>query len=439
MKAVRFIARYIVGIVFIVSGFLKAVDPVGTALKVNEYSQAYLGTGFGSYATWIAVALCAVEFLTGVCVLKVIKFRFFSLIALLLSLFFLIVTFVSALTGKVSDCGCFGEVIKLEPWPSFFKNVVLSVLALFLYLNRKKARPIANRFWEITYIFAYTVAIVALSVYALKRLPPADLTDFRPGRDLMVSDTTALVKYKTEILYSKDGKMQKFDLKHLPDSTWKYEKTISTVIEGSEKYAKRMSFLLKDASGEDVTKSVLSLPNPIIMVSVYDASTITEEDLSKLKNLADSLDTELHKAEVFLVSALTEEQTLALVKPIADAVEHEKLSDIYATHYDETKVLPFDIVYSDYKTVITFNRSNGGATYIKNAQILRKWSASAYNNKKIIKALSEDYTLVAVRSAAASRIFLIVSLIVIILLVIILRVISKLLYKAVVNLEEITE
>ena len=244
-KLLRKAARYLVGIVFIASGFLKGVDPVGTSLKVKEYFHAFLGMDPGHWALWLGIALCVVEFLTGVCILKVIKFRFFSAIAFLMSLFFAGVTLYSALTGKVEDCGCFGDVIHLDPWPSFYKNIVLVVLTAFLYSQRHRARPIAGSFWEWAFMFGYSVFIVGLALYSMIELPPADLTDFRPGRDLFRGDSTALVKYKTEIIYSKDGVRKSFSLNHLPDSTWKYEETVSTVVEGSERVARQMPLILK--------------------------------------------------------------------------------------------------------------------------------------------------------------------------------------------------
>lgn len=434
MRFVRILARYIVGIVFIVSGFLKGVDPVGTSLKVKEYFHAFLNMDPGHRALWIGIALCAVEFLTGVCILKVIKFRFFSGLALLMCIFFAGVTFYSAYTGKVSDCGCFGDVIHLDPWPSFYKNLVLLALTIFLYTQRHRARPIANSFWEWAFMFGYAAFIVGVSLYSMRNLPPADLSDFKPGRDLFKGDSTAMVRYKTEILYSKDGVTKKFSLNHLPDSSWKYVETISTVIEGSERIAHKMPFLLKDATGEDVTESVLKTEQPIIFISFYDADGITDDDLGKLKNLGDST----KGADVYVLSAMTPEETLTSLKPIADAVEKQDISDIFSSSHGERN-LPFKIVYGDFKTVITFNRSNGGATYVNKGIIVKKWSAAQYSNQKIISAITKNPYLLTKGSEHQSRLFLIVSLAIIIGMVLIIRFISKALYKTVKETVDVLE
>ena len=450
MKVVRILARYIVGIVFIVSGFLKGVDPVGTSLKVKEYFHAFLNMDPGHWALWIGIALCTVEFLTGVCILKVIKFRFFSGIALLMCIFFAGVTFFSAYTGKVSDCGCFGDVIHLDPWPSFYKNLVLLALTIFLYSQRHRARPIASNFWEWAFLFGYAAFIVGVSLYSMHNLPPADLSDFKPGRDLFKGDSTSMVKYKTEILYSKDGVTKKFSLNHLPDSSWKYVETISTVIEGSERIAHKMPFLLKDALGEDVTESVLRTEGPVIFISFYDADGITDDDLGKLKNLGDSLNSPGSTglldafssaslgAKVYVLSALTPEETMASLKPISDAVEKEDISDVFSASYGERN-LPFRIVYGDFKTIVTFNRSNGGATYVNQGLIVKKWSAAKYSNKRIADAVSKNPTALMAGTEERSRLFLIVSLAIIVGMVLIVRFISKALYKTVKHTVEVIE
>ncbi len=437
-KLLRKAARYLVGIVFIASGFLKGVDPVGTSLKVKEYFHAFLGMDPGHWALWLGIALCVVEFLTGVCILKVIKFRFFSAIAFLMSLFFAGVTLYSALTGKVEDCGCFGDVIHLDPWPSFYKNIVLVVLTAFLYSQRHRARPIAGSFWEWAFMFGYSVFIVGLALYSMRELPPADLTDFRPGRDLFRGDSTALVKYKTEIIYSKDGVRKSFSLNHLPDSTWKYEETVSTVVEGSERVARQMPLILKNSFGEDVTETVLKSESPVVFISFYDGDGITHDDLGKLKNLGDSLNYGRHRADVYVLSAMTEEETLVRLKPIADAVENEAISDVFSSSYTE-KSLPFSLVYSDYKSVITFNRSNGGATYVNRGIIVKKWSAAKYSNRKIVSDITKDPYLLTQGSEGRSRLFLIVSLAIIIGMVLIIRLIFKALYKTVKGTVDVLE
>ena len=245
-------------------------------------------------------------------------------------------------------------------------------------------------------------------------------------------------KYKTEILYSKDGVTKKFSLNHLPDTSWKYVETISTVIEGSERIAHKMPFLLKDSAGEDVTESVLRTGGAVIFISFYDADGITDDDLGKLKNLGDSLKYGSRQSEVYVLSAMTPEQTMASLKPISDAIEKEDISDVFsASHSDRN--LPFKIVYGDFKTIVTFNRSNGGATYVNQGLIVHKWSAAKYNNKRILSAISKNPTALMTGTEEHSRLFLIISLAIIVGMVLIVRFISKALYKTVKHTVEVIE
>ncbi len=469
MQLLRLISRYVIGFVFIVSGFLKAIDPVGTALKVQEYFHAFFRTDLTvRYAIVLGVVLCVAEFLTGVGILKVIKFRFFTALAFLMTLFFVLVTLISAITGKVADCGCFGEILHLDPWPSFYKNIVLLALCIILYRQRFKVSPIANSFWEWAFVAVYAVLIIGVSVYSVRNLPPSDFSDFRPGRSLLSEDSTQQIRYETEILYSKDGITKKFSLDNLPDSTWKYVETISTVLEGSEKLAKTMPFILKDGNGRNVTNEVLKSPKPLVFISFYNAENITDEGLDKLKNLCETLNdntnTELigsfysyayeadgldgsvssitaayeasedleslvpHKYEVYVLSAMTPEETYKALRPVIEVSESEERAELFSSSHNR-KDLPFNIVYSDFKTVITFNRSNGGATYINGGMIVKKWSALKYGNGKIVKTISQNPLLLAEGGEKVSRLFLIVSIAVIVGLVLVVRFISRAIYK----------
>ena len=199
-----------------------------------------------------------------------------------------------------------------------------------------------------------------------------------------------------------------------------------------------MPLILKNSFGEDVTETVLKSESPVVFISFYDGDGITHDDLGKLKNLGDSLNYGRHRADVYVLSAMTEEETLARLKPIADAVENEAISDVFSSSYTE-KSLPFSLVYSDYKSVITFNRSNGGATYVNRGIIVKKWSAAKYSNRKIISDITKNPYLLTQGSEGRSRLFLIVSLAIIIGMVLIIRLIFKALYKTVKGTVDVLE
>lgn len=427
MRFLRAVSRYIIGIVFIISSFVKAIDPIGVSLKIKEYAFAYSSVHLGDSSLWLAIFLCLVEFLTGVAILKVFKIRFFSVVALLMTAFFTIVTFFSAAFDLVADCGCFGDVIRLSAWGTFYKNIVLIIFCVIVFWQRKNYKRIANNFWEWIYLIGYSAFIICLSIYSLRNLPPADFTDFKPGRDLLGNEN--LVKYKTEVIYQKNGKTQKFGLDNLPDSTWEYVATNSEIIQGSLLDAQKTSFILKDLSNIDITEEVLLSNKPLVFISIYDRN-ISVSQLSKIKNLADTLKYGGGDAEVFLLSSLTPEETIYMLKPITESIAVENRRNIFEDS-NQNKSLPFDLVYADYKLAITFNRSNGGVTYVKNGTVIQKWSSSNFSNSKIVAALQSDAEDIIQKSEIKSHLFIEISLAIIVFMVLILRFLSKAIYKTV--------
>lgn len=437
LRFFRILCRILIGTVFIASGFLKATDPIGTSLKVAEYMQAFgvasiVGlVGFTKFSLIAAISLSAFEFLIGAAVLNGFKTKFFSVSAVVMSAFFFVLTFISAVTGLVHDCGCFGEAYKLSPWNTFYKNVVLLACSLFIYLQRKRITPVANRFWENIYTGGYSLFILAISFYSLKNLPPVDFSDFRCGTDLMEMTTGAPeLQYKTTLIYSKDGKKREFAIDSLPDDTWSFVDSRTTLVSGSEEDASRMRFDLKTADGEYVTEDILRKGGPAIFISFYYRGNITEGDLGRLKKLGDSLNYGTKRADFYLLSSMNEEQTTEFLKPVYDAVERENIANLFDSD-GEYKGLPFRILYSDIKTVITFNRSNGGVTYVRDGEILKKWSSFKYSNKKVINAIEKSPGSVSAKSDIRSQMYVIVSILIIVSMCVILRFISRALYKTV--------
>ena len=144
MRFLYTLSRYLVGLLFIFSGVIKINDPVGTQIKLQEYFEVF-SSDFSSifeifvpYALILSVFLCTLEVVIGVALLMNYKMKITSKITLGLILFFTFLTFYSAYFNKVTDCGCFGDAIKLTPWESFYKDIILLVLSgLVVYINPK--------------------------------------------------------------------------------------------------------------------------------------------------------------------------------------------------------------------------------------------------------------------------------------------------------------
>lgn len=394
MRFLREISRILIGVVFIVSGFLKALDPVGTSLKIKEYFGAMHLNFLDLFATPGAVILCCMEFLIGVAILKGIRVRLFSVISLVFTLFFTAITLCSATFLPVKDCGCFGEAIHLTNWQTFGKNILLLGAAVVIYRQRSNFSPIATKFWQNTYLGAYTLFILATTLYSLSFLPLADFGQFKPGTDLIANlSENQLKQYKTVILYSKDGAEEEFTLDNLPDSTWSYVDTKSLLI--AEGNSNNIDFSIRDNNGNVVTDSILNLNSPLVFVSMY--KKLPDEKLSEIEQMEGSV----AKAggKLFVLTASNEKPNISL--------------PVYS---------------SDYKTLLSLNRSNGGLTYIYEGIIVKKWSRCSYpTNMGNIFEQSPD--ILIANTIIKEQLFIEFSLVLLIFMVIIIRSVSKRIYK----------
>jgi len=184
MKYIVGVARIFVGILFIISGFIKLNDPLGFSYKLQEYfSEGVLGLEFlQPFALGIAVSLVIFELLLGVMLILgyARKFTLWSL--LLMIIFFTFLTFYSAYFNKVTDCGCFGDALPLTPWESFYKDLLLLVLILLLFFQKKYYEPLfqpaASHKWI---VFITFIACLGFGYYVLMHLPYIDFRAYKEG------------------------------------------------------------------------------------------------------------------------------------------------------------------------------------------------------------------------------------------------------------------
>lgn len=186
------IFRVVLGLTFVFSGLVKTVDPWGTALKIAEYSSVYGIAALGDCRFGLAIGLCAAELTMGLMLMFGVKTRQVSAPALVVMSFFLVLTLLSATVLPVGDCGCFGDALKLSPWASVGKNVVLWVLAFVVWRDARRGPalfPVAVREWVLTLLFAWLS--VGLGVYCYSHLPIVDFLPYKKGVDLRKATDSA--------------------------------------------------------------------------------------------------------------------------------------------------------------------------------------------------------------------------------------------------------
>ncbi|MFD2572113.1 BT_3928 family protein [Spirosoma soli] len=223
------IAKVLVGVVFIFSGLIKLNDPVGTQIKFEEYFEVFAQDlpflhdffmGLVPFTLVMSVLFCAAEVILGVALLASYKPKVTTWLLFFLIIFFTFLTFYSAYFNRVTDCGCFGDAIKLKPWTSFGKDVVLTILILFIIGHRNRIRP-RNTGWLVSIT---TVLTLGLGIYAVQFLPPLDLLPYAVGKsipDAMKPSEPLRYKYVME----KDGKTSEFD-KYPSDQSYTFKEMV---------------------------------------------------------------------------------------------------------------------------------------------------------------------------------------------------------------------
>lgn len=273
MKIIRTISRIILGLVFIFSGVVKAIDPLGSAYKFHDYFQAFHLGFLYSLSLPLAILLCLAEFISGFSVISGIKYKTGLWGILLLLSVFTPVTFILALTNPVSDCGCFGDAIHLTNWETFGKNVVLFALLLIAFSGKNKPVKTTGKKTEWAILAIVSLAFILFSLANLRYLPVMDFLPYKKGTKIAdkmtIPEGAAVDKYETTFIYEKDGIRKEFNLSNYPanDSTWKFVEQKSIMIKKG--YTPPIhDFLVTSSSGEDLTQKILNEPGySLLMIS----------------------------------------------------------------------------------------------------------------------------------------------------------------------------
>ena len=221
MKLLRLISRILVGIVFVFSGFVKAIDPLGSTYKFSDYFTAF-GMGFlEPLAFPLAIFLSSAELIIGVTLLLSYRMKVMSWILLIFMSFFTVLTFILALTNPVTDCGCFGDALILTNWETFGKNVVIMAFTLIIFIYRKQYPEIRSAMVEWSVIVAFFLGSVFLSLYCYNNLPLLDFRPYSVGTNIpdamTIPEDAPQAVYETRLYYKnlETGDVEEFSMKLL--------------------------------------------------------------------------------------------------------------------------------------------------------------------------------------------------------------------------------
>ena len=284
MKKRFIIIRWVVGLLFIFSGLIKANDPLGLSYKMQEFFEAWGLHGFNGYTLALSVLMNLFEVLAGVAVIVGWRMKLFSWLLLLLIIFFTFLTGYAQLSGKIKTCGCFGDCLPLTPLQSFIKDLVLLLLILVLFVYKAKIASALRGPLPQLLLIVCVGAVTVLQWYVLNHLPILDCLPYKPGNNILEQmkphPGTIPDKYELTFIYSKNGKNYEFGedtLSNMADiGTYTYVDRKEKLIKGNGTDAKIVDFSLESLFGNDTTAAVLGQNNGYVMLFVKDFSTFNE-------------------------------------------------------------------------------------------------------------------------------------------------------------------
>ena len=362
LQRMRRFCGYIAGFVFYISGILKLLDPVGAGLVMDEYYN-FLHLGFLGFSSKVVGALFAfAETAIGAALITGIWRKMTGLVAMVFQAFFTLLTLILVIFNPEMDCGCFGEAVHLTHMQTFLKNIVILLLLCCSFIPfRGLGKPRKKKFVSFGLVTASTIAF---AVYSWMYIPLVDFTDYKVTSRLQAAEAMDVAEediYEAIFIYEKDGRQKEFDLMHLPDSTWTF---VSTHTRLKEEYQDNtIALSIYDSEGN--YQDSLAAEGKVIVISVYDP------DIKAKKWDA--------------ITAVAQNASEAGFRPLV--LVAGTAADIPEGLSDEVKA---NLYFSDYKTLVAMNRSNGGAVYFSEGYLLRKWARRAAPDKDMLQVLMTE-------------------------------------------------
>ncbi len=281
MKLFLAVVRTIVGVLFIFSGLVKADDPLGLSYKMQEFFEVWNIHWLDHLTLAFSMLMIVFEIVAGVALLLGWRAKLFSWLLLLLIIFFTFLTGYAYLSGKVRECGCFGDCIPLTAGQSFAKDLALLVLILFLFAVRSRIKPVLLPAGSVAVLALATVLSFAFQWYVLVHLPVVDCLPYRVGNNIpekmkappgSVPDSTVIT-----MIYDKGGKKFEFDASHFPkdfDDSYHFVSRYDKLIRQGNAVPAIKDFVLITGGGTDTTQAVLETRGYKLFEFVKDPANI---------------------------------------------------------------------------------------------------------------------------------------------------------------------
>lgn len=355
------LCRTIIAAVFLFSGFVKAVDPLGTVYKIEDYLKAFGGffTELLPLAGAAAVCLIAVEWLLGVCMLCNVRTKITVWLALAFYLVMTPLTLWIALNNPVTDCGCFGDALVLTNWQTFWKNIALLGLVTILLCCHRAIPQFFSNWMEIVIVLLGAGSVAGIMYYSYNHLPPLDFRPYKIGNNIpelmTVPEDAEPDVYETTLIYAKDGVEQEFTLDDYPkgDPEWTFVDQKSVLIKkGYEAPIHDFEILTMDF--EDITHDILESEEPVTLVTMYDLKKTDREQAAKLLSFLESCESRGEKC--YFLTGSGEDDIYAFAEDLG--MDEETTERVFCT--------------IDPVTLKTIVRANPGYFKVQNGTVMEK-------------------------------------------------------------------
>ena len=395
MKLVKNLCRIIVGIVFIYSGFVKGIDPLGSDYKFTDYFNAF-GMGWMNATTlFFSFALSLAEFLIGIALLFNLWVSRMAWGSLLFMAFFTPLTLVLALTNPVSDCGCFGDATLLTNWQTFWKNIILLLLAIMIFMYRKEYKSSLPLVGQFSFLALAGAGMLCLSVYCYRHLPVLDFRPYAVGKNITegmrLPEGAEPDQYEVTLKYKnkQTGEVQSFTEENYPwqdTLNWEYESS-------SERLVKKgyitpiHDLVIEHPTLGNITEEILEDDNHTILAVAYN---LTQSDVQ-------------YQPAINRLAEYAQEKGIRFYGLTSSS---ERDIETYKKRYH----VPYEFCTADEIQLKTMIRSNPGVIILREGTILDKWAGKDVPDVKELQ--DTDLTAYCVYSREQmQRIYLVYSII----------------------------
>ena len=351
MKILRTIFRILVGLVFVFSGFVKAIDPLGTVYRMEDYLVAFNLQMLIPLCLYTTIFLCTLEFILGVSLLFNLYIRKTVWLLVPVMIFFTVLTFFDAVYNIVPDCGCFGDALKITNVQTFLKNVVLMAMIVMIFAWRKKYRSLLPSSLDLTLLLVIALSFAGMSTWCYRHLPLHDFMGWKVGNTVNKTEqrpVTFYVTYKNK----KTGQEKEFVSPNYPwnDSTWLADWIFVSQRVVDPNKNQGLVLRVEDEHGSDYTSSVLNNPDYQFILVAYDLTKTSREGFRRILPL-------------YKKAMMDGYSFICLTNTLYPEIRRFSLENGTA----------FDYYNADDVVLKTMVRSSPGLILLKNGVVIDKW------------------------------------------------------------------